>query len=160
MTGLTPYDRGTVLEPKPWVKATDDGHFTGEDFVRSTVDEDFGKVDFDDDEDATICTVRVQPDGADHVVIIDSMLTSGDLRVVVNGGDFKPGDVEPERGTLEHHVWNGQRAIDLIADEDDDITMLADTLAELMHWAEGKGIYFNGAVGKAWQYVQDERREK
>lgn len=58
MPNLTPYDTGERLEPKLWVTST-----AG--LTRDNADE-FGKVDFDDEEGATAFTVRAErnPDGS------------------------------------------------------------------------------------------------
>lgn len=53
---LTPYDTGARLEPKPWVKDGD----TGNEYIRPAIPDDYGKVDFDDDEGATVLTVYVE----------------------------------------------------------------------------------------------------
>lgn len=49
--GLTPYDRGERLEPKPWVVHR-----------RPVVypDESYGRVDFDNDEAATVATLWIE----------------------------------------------------------------------------------------------------
>jgi hypothetical protein len=49
--GLTPYDRGERLEPKPWVRPVP--------LIRRE-DEDYGKVDFDDDGDYTVATLWIE----------------------------------------------------------------------------------------------------
>lgn len=62
----TPYDTGAVLEPFPWVHK--DGT-TGTD-RRPCEDDDYGRVDFDNDEGATIVTLRVTRDGDRYVLEI------------------------------------------------------------------------------------------
>lgn len=55
---LTPYDTGARLEPKPWV-ITDPGAEPGS--VIWKIDQDrYGRVDFDDNESATIATVWIE----------------------------------------------------------------------------------------------------
>jgi hypothetical protein len=44
--GLTPYDTGDRLEPQPWGRDVDHGHY--------------GKVDFDNEESATVATVWIE----------------------------------------------------------------------------------------------------
>ena len=51
----TPYDTGARLEPHPWVR---DG-ITGHEYQRPAEADDYGRVDFDDDEAATVLSVRV-----------------------------------------------------------------------------------------------------
>lgn len=57
MTALTPYDTGDRLEPRPWVQgqvATPGG------LPRRAEVEDYGRVDFDNDEGATVLTLYVE----------------------------------------------------------------------------------------------------
>lgn len=56
--GLTPYDKGTRLEPRTWVTST-----AG--VTRDNAD-DFGKVDFDNEESSTVATLWIerQDDGS------------------------------------------------------------------------------------------------
>lgn len=44
--GLTPYDTGDRLEPKPWGKGVEHEHY--------------GKVDFENEESATVATVWIE----------------------------------------------------------------------------------------------------
>jgi hypothetical protein len=55
---LTPYDTGARLQPIPWVLGTSG-------LTRDNA-EDFGKVDFDDDESSTVATLWIerQDDGS------------------------------------------------------------------------------------------------
>lgn len=55
----TPYDSGERLEPMPWVKgdvASPGG------LPRRVTPDDYGRVDFDNDEGATMLTAYVEPD--------------------------------------------------------------------------------------------------
>jgi hypothetical protein len=64
---LTPYDTGDRLEPHEWVKgqvATPSG------LPRQAMPDDFGRVDFDDDESNTLMTVFAEPDGKGGVRLI------------------------------------------------------------------------------------------
>jgi len=87
MNARTPYDAGTRLEPTPWVRRTGDGvYWAGEEVVRHAAPDDFGRVDFDDDEGATILVVhvekRVAADGSEeYVVIIDEVQDVVPIRV-------------------------------------------------------------------------------
>lgn len=55
-SGPTPYDRGTRLEPHPWVA----NGITGSELPRPAEDDDYGRVDFDTDEGATIATLHIE----------------------------------------------------------------------------------------------------
>ena len=66
----TPYDTGDRLEPHDWVKgevASPSG------LPRQAMPDDFGRVDFDDDEGTTLLTLFAEPDG------------NGGVRLVVYG---------------------------------------------------------------------------
>lgn len=54
---LTPYDAGYRLEPKPWVK---EGTASPGGLPRQAVADDYGRVDFEDDEGATVFTAWFQ----------------------------------------------------------------------------------------------------
>lgn len=62
---LTPYDTGAVLEPKGWVDA--DG-IAGSELRRPAEADDYGKVDFDDDEGNTVTTVRIVARDGVHIL--------------------------------------------------------------------------------------------
>lgn len=74
---LTPYDTGTIAEPILW----QDNRDAVQAALRSGHEADIGKVDFNDDEGATVVTVRVTRDkhGA-HSIYIESH--RDDLRVI------------------------------------------------------------------------------
>ena len=77
-TELTPYDTGDRCEAKPWIPY-------GTEISEVFPAENFGKVDFDDEEDHTVCTVYVQRDeDGRHSVRVESMLEDDALRVVVD----------------------------------------------------------------------------
>ncbi|MBN6754286.1 hypothetical protein JRG18_12330 [Kocuria palustris] len=61
----TPYDTGRRLEPIAWVH---DG-VTGQSNLRRAVDDDYGRVDFDDSEAATLVTLWIEcdDDGTHHL---------------------------------------------------------------------------------------------
>lgn len=68
MDDLTPYDKGERMVPIPWVGAP--GDFTT-DMDRDP--DDFGRVDFNDDEGSTIATVYMtRLDDGTHVLHIDT----------------------------------------------------------------------------------------
>lgn len=56
---LTPYDTGQRCEARPWLPY-------GTEVSEATPAENFGKVDFDDDEGETVCVAYVErnPDGS------------------------------------------------------------------------------------------------
>lgn len=54
----TPYDTGARLEPHLWVR---DG-ITGSEYQRPAEADDYGRVDFDDDEGTTIATLHIEGD--------------------------------------------------------------------------------------------------
>lgn len=66
MPELNPYDTGERCEAKPWIPH-------GTDVSEATPAENFGKVDFNNDQDDTECTIHVErtEDGR-HVVVIDN----------------------------------------------------------------------------------------
>lgn len=66
---LTPYDLGTRLEPQLWPTGSDP--------------ESFGRVDFDNDESATVFTAYVEKEGEGYVLHLEGVSTP--LRVVANG---------------------------------------------------------------------------
>lgn len=68
---LTPYDTGAVLEPRPWGTATD---------------VDYGRVDFDDNEGASVVTVRAVRGDDDAVTVeVDTLTDLFPIRVRVDG---------------------------------------------------------------------------
>lgn len=74
---LTPYDTGARLQPQVWVSA--DGR-------RPTEDDDdrYGKVDFDNDESATLGTVHAERVDGTYVVVVYSHETNTEARVNLN----------------------------------------------------------------------------
>lgn len=67
---LTPYDTGERLEPRPWVQ----GGLDMAQLVRQSVGgpvpafQDFGRVDFDNEENRTVLTVYVDRDANGYVL--------------------------------------------------------------------------------------------
>lgn len=80
---LTPYDTGERLEPHPWISP---GSINAAQVVRGSIGipaptfEDFGRVDFDDEEGRTVLTVYVDTDPHGYVLHIED-LTEDPLRV-------------------------------------------------------------------------------
>jgi hypothetical protein len=52
---LTPYDTGERLEPKPWINPVS--------IDNSRTQEDYGKVDFDAEDDYTVATLHIEKQG-------------------------------------------------------------------------------------------------
>ncbi|MEH1587993.1 hypothetical protein [Cutibacterium avidum] len=74
---LTPYDTGVACEPHSWIPA-------GTPVNDITPAENFGKVDFDDDEGATVCVVRVIRDtGGSYEMRIEPLVDASKLRVTI-----------------------------------------------------------------------------
>lgn len=79
---LNPYDTGDVLEPKPWVVEKRAGFWTaGHEVVRTPEASDWGKVDFNNDEDATDVVIRVRRDGGTLIVEIEQVNDMDDLEI-------------------------------------------------------------------------------
>ena len=80
---LTPYDTGAVAEPKLWQRSRAEALQV----MRHGEAEDIGNVDFDDDEGATVATIRVTRDEHGvHTVHIESH--RDDLRVIRTPNDI------------------------------------------------------------------------
>lgn len=78
---LTPYDTGERLEPHPWVKSATVAMPGG--LPRQTMDDDYGRVDFDDDEGRTIVTLSISRGPAGYVLHIEDLV---DEALTVTGG--------------------------------------------------------------------------
>ncbi|MGK0740415.1 hypothetical protein ACSHWG_00800 [Leucobacter sp. Z1108] len=74
---LTPYDTGEVLEPKPWVRS-----------MAGLALADFGKVDFDNAEAATVATVQI--------VRNDNPGATVPYTIRISGHDYSPADFNIE----------------------------------------------------------------
>jgi hypothetical protein len=83
MRELTPYDTGERLEPSAWVSP---------DRRRPAEDERdrYGKVDFDNDESATIVVIHVERKDGKHTVVIDPMGDSDEIEIIFNGDRMVP----------------------------------------------------------------------
>lgn len=96
---LTPYDTGDRLEPHPWVRSTSVApmpRLTEGGLV--TVD-DFGRVDFDDQESRSVLSVYVERGKSGYVLhisnLVDEALTiSGDTEAIVLGIEHQAGIAE------------------------------------------------------------------
>lgn len=86
---LNPFDTGTRLEPQPWVRMAGGVWWAGsteEGSLRRADADDFGRVDFDDDEGATIAVVYIRKDVAEdgteeYVLVIDEVQDVIPIRV-------------------------------------------------------------------------------
>ena len=70
MPEQTPYDTGARYEPQLWSPTSDD---------------DYGRVDFDNDESATVLTVYAEPDQDGTQLVIDPTGTDAPVTVVHQG---------------------------------------------------------------------------
>ncbi len=95
---LTPYDTGERLEPRPWV----DGGLNAAQLVRLSAGgpvptfEDFGRVDFDNEQNRTVLTVYVNQDARGCVLHIEdlteeALTVTGGTEAVVIGLEHSPG---------------------------------------------------------------------
>lgn len=57
MSDLTPYDTGARLQPRAWVPALNPGNY--------------GKVDFENEESATVLTLHVERAGDGYKIVVD-----------------------------------------------------------------------------------------
>lgn len=94
---LTPYDTGDRLEPHPWVQSRTVAMPGG--LPRQTATDDYGRVDFDDDEGRTVLSVYVERAGNGYVLhisnLVDEALTvSGDTEAIVLGIEHQAGVAE------------------------------------------------------------------
>lgn len=68
---LTPYDTGERLEPRLWVRGgTLVGPYEGTSRGPAR-DDDFGKVDFENDESTTVVTVYIERSGEGYTLHVD-----------------------------------------------------------------------------------------
>jgi hypothetical protein len=92
---LTPYDTGARLEPVPWVNPK--ARTAGKEEVRPAEEDDWGKVDFENDESATEVIIWVAPmhQGDDGQIINVERMGEQPLIIVVDGVVVYSGD-DPE----------------------------------------------------------------
>lgn len=82
---LSPYDTGKRCEPKSWIPY-------GTSVSTATPAENFGKVDFEDDEGHTIVVVHVErKDTGTHVVHVQPLVDEDEIVVVVDPGNGAAG---------------------------------------------------------------------
>lgn len=95
---LTPYDRDR-LEPHPWVEVRGSAatpiHWCA-DGAGQPDPEDFGRVDFDDDESRTVLTAYIAREGSGYVLHVENLLdemlrVTGGIEAVVIGLEHSPG---------------------------------------------------------------------
>lgn len=96
---LTPYDTGDRLEPYAWVVVRGSAATP----IRWCADgadqpdpEDFGRVDFDDDESRTVLTAYIAREGSGYVLHVENLLdetlrVTGGIEAVVIGLEHSPG---------------------------------------------------------------------
>lgn len=96
---LTPYDTGDRLEPHPWISPAS---LDAAQLVRGSVGipaptfQDFGRVDFDDEESRTVLTVYVDRDSHGYVLHVEdlteeALAVTGGTEAVVIGLEHSPG---------------------------------------------------------------------
>ena len=90
---LTPYDRGTRLEPQLWPLGDDP--------------DSYGRVDFDNDESATVLTAYVEREGDGYAMHVAGMAEP--LSLVVDGGGRPVRD-----GTVQVLLLRDGRAVALL----------------------------------------------
>ncbi|MFF1880226.1 hypothetical protein ACFVVC_01990 [Pseudarthrobacter sp. NPDC058196] len=75
---LSPYDTGARCEAKPWIPY-------GERVTEATPAENFGKVDFEDDEGSTVCVAYLERDkDGGYTLHVTPMCEDREIRVEVN----------------------------------------------------------------------------
>ena len=79
---VSPYDTGARLEPHPWVH---DGT-KGSEYQRPADPDDYGRVDFDDDEGTTIATVHIEG-SADAPEEVFVMKIAANAPIIIYGPD-------------------------------------------------------------------------
>lgn len=79
----SPYDLGTRLEPKPWVNASTG--IAGSEYQRPAEPDDWGRVDFDNDEGASELNIYAEPDGQGGVIIHVTTMGGQPVTVDVDG---------------------------------------------------------------------------
>lgn len=75
---LSPYDTGARCEAKPWIPH-------GERVTQATPAENFGKVDFDDEEGSTVCVAYLErrKDGG-YILHVDPLCEDEKIRVEIH----------------------------------------------------------------------------
>lgn len=93
---LTPYDLGDRLEPHLWVRSASDAPMPRHPATGLVTDDDFGWVDFDDEEGRTVLSLYVERTESGYVLHIDNMIEealtiSGDTEAIVLGIEHQAG---------------------------------------------------------------------
>ncbi|AYD87319.1 hypothetical protein SEA_VALENTINIPUFF_16 [Microbacterium phage ValentiniPuff] len=81
---LTPYDRGERMQPDPWVRRVKGYWVAGSELERPAEVDDFGKVDFNDDENASMVTVWVERRNGEIIVHVHPLQDFEETRVEVH----------------------------------------------------------------------------
>ncbi|AWN04697.1 hypothetical protein HOT29_gp079 [Microbacterium phage Squash] len=84
-TAPTPYDRGARGEPKIWPHVTRSELAILAPIALELEEDRFGRVDFDDDEGATMLNVRVEREADGRVFLRVDLVGIDEVAVVVNG---------------------------------------------------------------------------
>lgn len=146
MTDPTPYDTGEVCEPKPWL----------DNDPLNIGSPHWGRVDFDDDEGSTVISqLRVEPAGRGHSRATITFASGVDEIILhdLNRGRIRVVDHLEGVNSLEAKIAQAGRALDQGSDAgDDDVTRLADTIANLYHWCDANGVDFTEAADRAEGY--------
>lgn len=84
-TALTPYDRGVRGEPKVWPHATRKDLESMSPIELEIEENRFGRVDFDDDEGATLLNVHVQREADGRIFLHVDLVGADEVAVIVHG---------------------------------------------------------------------------
>ncbi|UVG35430.1 hypothetical protein SEA_ZAGIE_77 [Microbacterium phage Zagie] len=84
-TALTPYDRGVRGEPKVWPHVTRSELAILAPIALELEEDRFGRVDFDDDEGATMLNVRVEREADGRVFLHVDLVGIDEVAVIVHG---------------------------------------------------------------------------
>lgn len=84
-TALTPYDRGVRAEPKIWPHATRSDLSIMAPIALEMEENRFGRVDFDDDEGATLLNAYVQRETDGRIFLHVHLVTIDEVAVIVHG---------------------------------------------------------------------------
>ncbi|QNL30044.1 hypothetical protein SEA_RUDY_74 [Microbacterium phage Rudy] len=80
---LTPYDRGVRAEPQVWPHATRKDLETLPPLALEMEEDRFGRVDFNDDENATLLNARVEREADGRVFLYVDLVSIDDVAVIV-----------------------------------------------------------------------------
>lgn len=82
---LTPYDRGVRAEPSIWLHASRKDLESMAPIALEMEEDRFGRVDFNDDENATLLNVRVERETDGRVFLHVDLVTIDEVAVIVHG---------------------------------------------------------------------------